>query len=129
MLNRVPNEEIEEKDTSDISSEMGNQTEDPEKGDFSEQHSMKKSATMNSLKYQSKQQTMTSISKPSEREKQLRKEKTLERTYSISGGSVSRPRVPVRQRMAGEFRTLSINLTEGGLNEKGTKKGGKVTRG
>ncbi|KAK0528291.1 hypothetical protein OC834_004105 [Tilletia horrida] len=60
------------------------------------------------------------------RDRRLQREKTLERTYSVDG---RRPplKVPVAARLTGDFRTLSIQLSEGGLadareHKKGQKK-------
>ncbi|KAK0542999.1 hypothetical protein OC846_006563, partial [Tilletia horrida] len=54
-------------------------------------------------------------------DRRLRREKTLERTYSVDG---RRPplKVPVAARLTGDFRTLSIQLSTGGLADDKDKK-------
>ncbi|KAL9936732.1 hypothetical protein V8E36_004800 [Tilletia maclaganii] len=50
------------------------------------------------------------------RDRRLQRERTLERTYSIDGRRPP-PKVPVAARLTGDFRTLSIQLSQGGLAE------------
>ncbi|KAE8232786.1 hypothetical protein CF326_g2175 [Tilletia indica] len=61
---------------------------------------------------------------PNARDRRLQREKTLERTYSVDG---RRPplKVPVSARLTGDFRTMSIQLSEGGLAEARDQKKGQ----
>lgn len=92
--------------------------------EFEDQEKNSPPTQMNALTYQPSNMIQT----PTDREKQLRRERTLERTYSVSG-SISRARAPIKAKVAAEFRTLSINLTENRINEKVSKNSKKVTKG
>ncbi|CAD6984362.1 unnamed protein product, partial [Tilletia controversa] len=53
---------------------------------------------------------------PNSHSRRLQREKTIERTYSVDGRHPPL-RVPVAARLTGDFRTMSIQLSDGGLAE------------